>query len=125
MYCPKCGNEIPNGSKVCVNCGNKLSKFKIIPLVVVLFAIVVILLLGGIFGSRYYRLSLLKSKIQEAVGRDNGYTETILKIESESPSRSSGREAAIRRHSGFSITLNFPFCILHWHFSNNLVNFRT
>jgi transposase len=37
--------------------------------------------------------------------------------------RGNSREAATGRHSEFSITLNFRFCILRWHFPINLTNF--
>jgi hypothetical protein len=43
--------------------------------------------IGGFFvGSRYLAVARLNERLEEAVGRDSGYTETILKIEAESGS---------------------------------------
>lgn len=48
---------------------------------VALFAIVGVV--GSIFGYQHYRISSLNNKIEEALGRDSGYTDTILKVEQE------------------------------------------
>lgn len=40
--------------------------------------------LGSIIGYRQYRISQLNAKLEEAIGKDAGYTETILKLESDS-----------------------------------------
>ncbi|HPG40233.1 MAG TPA: hypothetical protein PLP19_14715 [bacterium] len=59
----------------------KLGKiFKVTSLSIVIIAI---LILGTKFGYNYYRVFQLKHKLEEAIGKNAGYTETILKVESE------------------------------------------
>src|SRR5580704_13590737 len=43
-----------------------------------------VLSVGGVFADRQYRLHDVKQRLGEAIGKDQGLTETILKIESES-----------------------------------------
>jgi hypothetical protein len=43
-----------------------------------------ILIGGGVFAQWQYRLHDVKQKLSEAIGRDRGLTETILKVESDS-----------------------------------------
>jgi hypothetical protein len=48
-------------------------------------AIAIVAVFGSYWAYKHYsKLSLLNSKIQEAIGKDRGLTETILKIETES-----------------------------------------
>jgi len=42
--------------------------------------------IGFLVGSRHLEVARLNERLEEAVGRDSGYTETILKIEAESGS---------------------------------------
>jgi hypothetical protein len=39
---------------------------------------------GAWFGLRAYRVQAIKASLAEAIGRDSGYTETILKVEADS-----------------------------------------
>jgi hypothetical protein len=43
----------------------------------------ILVVFAGIVGQRIYRYFAIKDKLQEAVGKDAGYTETILKVENE------------------------------------------
>jgi len=50
---------------------------------------IVVLALLGVLAVKYaqesYKMSVLQSKLEEAIGKDAGFTETILKVEAESP----------------------------------------
>lgn len=85
MYCSECGHEIPDKSKVCYKCGYRFSRSHPISVISISLTAMIVFALVGIFGYRYYRTSLLNNKLEEAMGRDAGYTEMILNIEAESP----------------------------------------
>lgn len=86
MFCSRCGTERPAAAKECPQCGARFARpFRISH---VLAAVVLVGLCGVAvkWGSHYAAVSRLNDKLQEAVGRDAGYTETILKVEAESAS---------------------------------------
>jgi len=52
-------------------------------IVAIVVCVAILAVFAGIMGQRIYRYSAIKDKLQEAVGQDTGYTETLLKVESE------------------------------------------
>lgn len=85
MYCSNCGKEIPDNKKVCFHCGYNNSKRKLIYFVTVPFILCIFFSLVGLFGYRHYKIFMINKQLEEAVGKDTGYTETILKTELDSP----------------------------------------
>lgn len=86
MFCPHCGSERKTEARKCEHCG-AVVKRRLWPIVVTIAGLVIALGGGGFFvGSHYLAVARLNDKLEEAVGRDSGYTETILKIEAESGS---------------------------------------
>ena len=59
-------------------------KTKIISIAAAALVFLSLIPVGAVLGYRFYRTRLLKEKIEEAIGRDAGYTETILRIEKDS-----------------------------------------
>lgn len=99
IICANCGhtNTRSGYSTICEKCGKSFrqtqstavthrslpaeSKRKFIYIAI---GVVILASVACIFGYRYYRVSQLKGKLEEAIGRDGGYIETILKTEKES-----------------------------------------
>jgi len=86
VYCKKCGKELIGDSKFCNNCGHQVKK-KSFPWVMIssILLTLVIAIGGSVCSYKYYKILQLKNKITEAIGKDAGYTETILNSESDSP----------------------------------------
>jgi len=84
MYCQKCGTEFTDDVKKCPKCGHKVHKFSISLILIISFSFIILGILGGYYGYNTYKLSELKKNLEVSLGKDNGYTETILKIETES-----------------------------------------
>lgn len=57
---------------------------KPVRIVAVVVCVAVLAVFSGVLGQRIYRYSAIKGKLQEAVGKDAGYTETLLRVEGES-----------------------------------------
>jgi hypothetical protein len=57
---------------------------KPVRIVTIVVCAAILAVFAGILGNRFYRYSAMKDKLQEAVSKDAGYTETLLRIESES-----------------------------------------
>ena len=82
MFCSNCGAQLPNKAGACTTCGRRVRRGAARTLV--LAGVVLILLVAaGLAGYRYYRISQLHTRLETAMGTDAGYTETILKIESD------------------------------------------
>jgi hypothetical protein len=60
------------------------TKTKIISIAAASLVFLSLIPVGAFLGYRFYRTRLLKEKIEEAIGRDAGYTETILRVEKDS-----------------------------------------
>ena len=82
MFCSNCGAEVSEQAGCCEKCGHGLRRSVVKWLTVVVAGLIVLAVLSTL-GYRYYRVSQLKSKLETAMGTDAGYTETILKIESD------------------------------------------
>ena len=54
------------------------TKTKIISIAAAALVFLSLIPVGAVLGYRFYRTRLLKEKIEEAIGRDAGYTETIF-----------------------------------------------
>jgi hypothetical protein len=86
MFCPHCGAERTSGTRQCKHCGVVLTRRRW-PIAVAIAVLVTVLGIGGFFvGDHYLTVARLNERLEEAVGRDSGLTETILKIEAESGS---------------------------------------
>ena len=86
MFCPHCGTKRTPTAARCEHCGAVLKRRRW-PIIVAIAVLVVALgITGFLVGSSYLATARLNEKLEEAVGRDSGYTETILKIEAESGS---------------------------------------
>jgi hypothetical protein len=89
MYCPKCGNELPDGSIACNACGARLLPRKnLLRRVLIGSASIAVLLIAILLILNYQKTQRFNARLEEAVGKDMGYTETIMKIESEASSMS-------------------------------------
>lgn len=90
MYCQNCGNELKPEELICPKCGLKVKairkKFGPFKIVLISLLAIIVIIISGYFGYKSYRLSLLKNELEKAIGKDAGYTETILKIEQEATS---------------------------------------
>lgn len=53
-------------------------------IIMAIVCLTVVMASGGILGQRLFRYVVIKDKLQEAVGKDAGYTETLLKVENDS-----------------------------------------
>lgn len=87
MFCPHCGGARSNDKYLkCEHCGVVLRRRRG-PIIAVVAIFVVVLGVGSsIVGNKLIKMARLNERLEEAVGRDSGYTETILKIEAESGS---------------------------------------
>lgn len=86
MFCPSCGTQRSTDARACGHCGAMFQRRRW-PLFLVVAVLVVVLGVAGFFvGSHHLAVARLNERLEEAVGRDSGYTETILKIEAESGS---------------------------------------
>jgi len=56
---------------------------KTLKIIAVSVFIIAILTVSARYGYNYYRISQLKQKLEEAIGKNAGYAETILKVEAE------------------------------------------
>jgi hypothetical protein len=83
MYCSQCGTQL-NENQRCSSCGYNHRRKSLLLLAGIFLGIAVTFAVAGQFGYRYYRMAELKARIETAMGLDAGYTETILKIESDS-----------------------------------------
>jgi len=86
MFCPRCGIEQTDRARRCAHCGAVLRRRWILIVAGILVLVGAIAVVGVRFGTHYLSLARLNDRLEEAVGRDAGYTETILKIEAESGS---------------------------------------
>ena len=53
MFCPKCGNQLPDNGLFCTNCGNPLEKKKRSIKIPVIISVAIILGVGMGYCSRY------------------------------------------------------------------------
>lgn len=83
MYCSKCGTQLEDGSRFCPNCGGKFGNRSIIKIASIVLLLVVIAGFATYIGYQQMRISKLNQKLEEAVGKNAGYTEIIVKVESE------------------------------------------
>ena len=86
MFCSKCGTELSSGFKVCPKCGTHLHKRSYLKLSLLILLGLIFLITAGYFGNQQIKISTLNRKLEEAIGKDAGYTETILKVEEEASS---------------------------------------
>lgn len=61
----------------------KRKAFKTLKVSAIMFVIITVLGVGAKYGYDYYRIFQLKQKLEEAIRKNTGYTETILKVEAE------------------------------------------
>ena len=86
MFCPHCGAKRSNGTRQCEHCGVVLTRQRW-PIIMAIAVLVTVLAIGAFFvGNHYLAVTRLNERLEAAVGRDSGLTETILKIEAESGS---------------------------------------
>jgi len=86
MYCKNCGNQIPPGARTCPNCHSVLRR-RVYLLLVPLILVAVAACIGIVsLAARYSKYRALEAKLEEAVGKDAGYTETIIRVEAEASS---------------------------------------
>jgi zinc-ribbon domain len=86
MFCPHCGAKLSAEARKCEHCGVALRRRRW-PILLALSVLVMALGIGGfLIGKHYLAVARLNERLEEAVGKDSGYTETILKIEAESGS---------------------------------------
>lgn len=83
MFCSQCGQQLSDGERRCGNCGLSIAKKSILHILGGVFFAVAAITAVGYFGYRHYKFAELKSRLEVAIGMDAGYTETILKIESD------------------------------------------
>lgn len=88
MFCPKCGTQLSDDSVACNKCGTRFQRRSYLKLSVIMLSVLVVLAVAGYFANRQMKLSALNSKLEEAVGKDAGYIETIIKVEAEASSMS-------------------------------------
>jgi hypothetical protein len=88
MYCSKCGTQLPDNTVACINCGARIVRRSYFKITSITLSILVVLIVAGFFANRQIKISALNSKLEEVVGKDAGYTETIIKVEAESSSMS-------------------------------------
>jgi len=86
MICPKCNTKSPDNSIACYHCGHSFKKknwrkylFVGLPIIVVIIAAYFIII-------HQVKLSEINKKLEEAIGKDAGYTETIIKVEKDASS---------------------------------------
>jgi hypothetical protein len=87
MYCSGCGKESPPTVSRCHHCGKQLKSTTSpwMNRILLGIAALAVLAIAGRWAYSSYTLSLLKQQLAVAVGKDSGYTETVLKIEKDSP----------------------------------------
>jgi len=86
MFCPKCGAELSDGSLACPKCGTRFRKRSYLKLSLIVSLSLIVLVIAGYLTNQQIKISTLNRKLEEAVGKDAGYTETILKVEKEASS---------------------------------------
>ena len=86
MYCPKCGTQLPDTAVACSNCGTRIGRRSYAKIAIVIALALVVIGVTGYVVNRQMKISALNAKLEEAVGRDAGYTETIIKVEAEASS---------------------------------------
>jgi hypothetical protein len=70
--------------KLRIEAGHSLHKLTTQRVVISVFCTLAVIGVVGGLGYRQYRMHELRQKLGEAIGRDQGLTETILRVESES-----------------------------------------
>src|SRR5687768_9610415 len=83
MFCSSCGTALSKGVPRCPGCRKWTRRSRALTVVLLLIALTAVTVAGTSYGMRAYRMQEIKARLAEAVGRDSGYTETILKAESE------------------------------------------
>ena len=97
--CKRCGSPIevpelihdvesrPSGGEVVLNDNQskprKSKSSKVLKVSAIAIVLITALGFGAKYGYDYYRIFQLKQKLGEAIGKNAGYTETILKVEAE------------------------------------------
>jgi len=86
MNCPKCNTELPTNSVACFKCGYSLKKTNWFKYVLIILPLIAVIIGGYIYISHQMRLSEINKKLEEAIGKDAGFTETIIKVEKDASS---------------------------------------
>jgi hypothetical protein len=128
MFCPKCGTELPDGSVACHKCGLRLNRRSYVKLSLIIVSVLTLLVVTGYFINKQIKLSALNKQLEEAVGKDSGYTETIIKVESESSSISYKEffelcEKSIDGRTNLIIELRGLYPEIESELKNNLIDF--
>lgn len=83
MFCSACGHELTEGLHRCPACGKRTRRSRALIVVLLFLALGAVAVPATWLGINAYRVQQIKATLAEAIGRDSGYTETILKVESE------------------------------------------
>lgn len=86
MICPKCKTELPENSIACFHCGHSFKKRNYKKFIIIGLPIIIVLVASYFFINHQLKLSEINQKLEEAIGKDAGYTETIIKIEKDASS---------------------------------------
>jgi hypothetical protein len=86
MFCSRCGSEQRARARRCTQCGAVLRRPWLPILAGALVVAGVVTIIGIRVGTHFLSVARLNDRLEEAVGKDAGFTETILKIEVESGS---------------------------------------
>ena len=86
MICPKCKTELPENSVACFQCGHSFKKRNWYKYLFIGIPVIIILIAAYFFINHQLKLSEINQKLEEAIGKDAGYTETIIKVEKDASS---------------------------------------